>query len=255
MRLKTQSHLITVALTGLIVWQFAKATQSAPTASAPAPVATPRDAEDKPRPSAAPQVTGPERRVRREVPSVRSSFVLDDGGVTVTVEPDQSGSVRVRDLVAQLASALATSYTLDAQAADVRLTVGGEPTLSRQRLREVLRSAEVCLAMDSAGGLHAYHVRNATQLAPPPTQVVADGAAVDPDQLINRVVPVYHGSGNAIFATLRGLACRDTARVSNVLYVPGSETLVISDFACNVRDYERLIEALDVPLAELAPGE
>ena len=45
------------------------------------------------------------------------------------------------------------------------------------------------------------------------------------------------------------------ARVSNVLYVPGSETLVISDFACNVRDYERLIEALDVPLAELAPGE
>ena len=64
---------------------------------------------------------------------------------------------------------------------------------------------------------------------------------------MTRVVQVRHGGGNAIFATLRGLLTRDPNRVGNLLYVQGSEQLVVCDFARNVRYYEQTIRALDQP--------
>ena len=52
MRLKTQSHLITIAVTGLVVWQVAQATHSEPVAPPPASAVEELEAEPEAEPEA-----------------------------------------------------------------------------------------------------------------------------------------------------------------------------------------------------------
>ncbi|MEZ6184940.1 MAG: hypothetical protein R3F62_08030 [Planctomycetota bacterium] len=244
MRLKTQSHLITVALTALVTWQLARATEPAPAAPAPA-VATPREPATEAGPGA------PRVRVR-PAPSERAFLAVAEDDLSLTVAPDDRGQVTVPDLVAAFAAARGLSFTLDPQAAAQRIELGGETTLDRRGVRRVLASVDVLLITDGAGGVEARHLRNAAQRSVGTWPLVSAGAVADPDQPVTRVVPLYHGGGNAIFATLRGLMTRDPSRLGNVLYVPGAEQLVLCDLALNVRAYEELVAALDVPQAPLS---
>lgn len=249
MRLKTQSHLITIALTGLVVWQIAQATRSEPQPLTP-PAAEVDDSDAPEAKQADAGYTPPPRRVRAE-PVTRGGFRLLADATQIEVAIPESGRVAVSELIAQFAEAQGTTYTVDPQAAQAEVRLGGVTTLDRDRLRSVLRTAGVMFVVSDEGVIHGYSVRNVGQMEPPPWRLVADGETVDPDQLVTRVIPIYHGSGNAIFATIRGLATRDASRISNSLYVPGSEVVIVSDRAICVDYYERVVQALDVPTPEL----
>ena len=250
MRLKTQSHLITIAVTGLVVWQIAQATRSEPASPSPPAVEVHEPAEPQAKQANTTHPLPP-RRVR-PAPATRGGFSLLADATQIEVAIPESGRVKVSELIAQFAEAQGTTYTVDPQAAEAEVRLGGVTTLDRDRLRSVLRSVDVTFVVSDEGVIHTYHVRNVGQMEPPPWRLVADGERVDPDPLVTRVIPIYHGSGNAIFATLRGLATRDTTRISNSLYVPGSEVVIVSDRAICVDYYERVAQALDVPAPDFA---
>jgi len=254
MRLKTQSHLITIVVTGLVVWQIAQATRSEPAAPPPPAAVAQADEPDEPEAKQAEAGHPPPPRRLRPAPATRGGFGLLADATEIEVAIPESGRVEVSALIAQFAEARGTTYTVDPQAAQVEVRLGGVTTLDRDRLRSVLRSVDVTFVVSDEGVIHAYSVRNVGQMEPPPWRLVADGESVDPDQLVTRVIPIYHGSGNAIFATIRGLATRDTTRISNTLYVPGSEVVIVSDRAACVDYYERVVQALDVPAPELVDG-
>jgi general secretion pathway protein D len=95
--------------------------------------------------------------------------------------------------------------------------------------------------------IRAHHRRNLATKEPPPWRYVESADVPDHDELVTAVFQIKNGTGNNIFATLRGFGARDMNRVGNMLYVPGPEIIIVVDLASKVRYYGRLIEALDSP--------
>ncbi|MEZ6185297.1 MAG: secretin N-terminal domain-containing protein [Planctomycetota bacterium] len=137
--------------------------------------------------------------------------------------------------------------------ARIKFVTGVQTELSWGATKKILDFYEVMVVEDqpTANGpwvIRAHSKRNIGQKEPPPWRYVdADENEIpDHDEIVTAVFKIKYGAGNAIFATIRGLATRDTSRVSNSLYVPGPEVIIISDLASRVRYYARVIEALDV---------
>jgi len=161
------------------------------------------------------------------------------------------GEVEAAALVRRWAAVRGLVATVDPQIQQVRLTFDRPATLSARDLRDVLDMHDVVLVRGRGDALHAHHRRNLAQKEGPPWDRVTD-EVVDPDRIVTREIPIRHGAGNAIFAAVRGLLTRDTNRIGNILYVQGSERIIVVDLAHKVRYYEEVIHGLDQPAARRA---
>lgn len=137
--------------------------------------------------------------------------------------------------------------------AKIKFVTGVQTELSWGATKKILDFYDVMVVEDqpTPNGpwvIRAHSKRNIGQKEPPPWRYVdIDSNDIpDHDEIVTAVFKIKYGAGNAIFATIRGLATRDTSRVSNSLYVPGPEVIIISDLASRVRYYARVVEALDV---------
>lgn len=157
------------------------------------------------------------------------------------------GQHEAATLVQSWAAARGLTLSVDPQVRPLRLGFDSPCELDAEALRAVLDDQDLVLVRGPGATLHLVHRRNLATRFGPPWARVEDGVAVDPDRIVTREVTIRHGGGNQIFALLRGLLSRDMNRVGNVLYVAGAEQLVIVDFARNVRYFEELARALDVP--------
>lgn len=163
-----------------------------------------------------------------------------DGRLQVDV-----GDMAVEQLLLSWARRQGKLLQLDPQLQQVRVRFSEPATLDALTLRHVLDMHDVVL-VERDGVLEAHHRRNLAQKVGPPWDYV-EGLAPRSDRFVTCVVPVKHGAGNAIFATLRGLLTRDTNRVGNILYVQGPEVIIVLDLGHNVRYYQEVIAALDRP--------
>ncbi|MGE0706622.1 MAG: hypothetical protein AB7N76_05585 [Planctomycetota bacterium] len=80
-----------------------------------------------------------------------------------------------------------------------------------------------------------------------PAKVFVGDAALPEGNVPVTLVLQLTNSGSSVFANLRGLMSRDTTRAGNILYVQGSELLVITDFAPKVAYYRQMARLLDGP--------
>lgn len=161
-----------------------------------------------------------------------------------------AGDVSVLEVLERWAAAAGKVLQADPQLQPIRLRLHATATFDALMLRHVLDMHDVVL-VERDGVLEAHHRRNLPHKAGPPWDHV-EGLAPRSDRLVTCVVPIRHGAGAAIFATLRGLMTRDTNRVGNILYLQGPELLLLVDFGHQVRYYQELIATLDrpPPLAE-----
>jgi hypothetical protein len=232
----------TVAVLALAIpctWYFARRDlmESQSLTVEPAPVAAVVVAEPAPEP--APVVLRPTPMVS---PVEHHALRLCQDPTTLALE---AGTYQVAAVVGRWADAMGLAVSLDAQIAMVSLELPQALTLDRTALRELLDARDVVLVVRDQV-LHAVHRRNLAQKFGPPWDMTGD-APVDPDRLVTRTIPINYGAGQSIFCTVRGLLTRDTNRIGNILYVQGSERIVLCDFARVVRYYEQVIASLDVP--------
>ena len=172
-------------------------------------------------------------------------LVAQEAGPPADVPVVQPGDMRVEELAALWTKVTGTPVTVDPQAGQVVIRFGTETRLEREVLRTLLGFNDVVVVEDASGGLQLHHRRNVPQKVPPTSPVIG-GQAPEGDQMVTAVHYLRHGAGHEIFATLRGIMTRDMNRIGNILYVPGSEALVIADLAPQVRYYQALLEKLDV---------
>ncbi len=157
----------------------------------------------------------------------------------------EAGELPVEQLVQRWARAQGKVLQLDPQLVDERVRFSADADLDAETLRHVLDMHDVVL-VERDGVLQAHHRRNLSQKVAPPWDYV-EGLAPRSDRVVTCVVPIRHGAGNSIFATVRGLLTRDTNRIGNILYVPGPEVIILLDLGHNVRYYQEVIAALDRP--------
>lgn len=175
-------------------------------------------------------------------PDVRAQEARPGDGPHLEV---QAGELQATDVIEQWAALTAQVVTIDPQLQPIRLRFTTAARLDARTLRHVLDFNDIIL-VERDGMLQAHHRRNLSQKVGPPWDLI-EGLAPDDDRLVTSVVSIRHGAGNAIFATMRGLLMRDTNRIGNILYVQGSEVIVVCDLAANVRYYQDVIAALDRP--------
>ena len=182
------------------------------------------------------------------VPALAQEQPLERPEATLRVE---AGEAPVSDLLQRWADARGKVLQLDPQLAQLRLRFGAAAELDAASLRHVLDFHDVVL-LERGDVLEAHHRRNLSQKGGPPWQHV-EGLAPRTDELVTCAVPIVHGAGSAIFATVRGLVTRDANRIGNILYVQGPEVIILVDLGHNVRYYQEVIAALDRP-PPTAPG-
>jgi len=68
----------------------------------------------------------------------------------------------------------------------------------------------------------------------------------EPVRMTLAIFMVEHGDAAGIFRRLRGLLVRDPERAGNILYVPGSQLILLVDRASRLADYQALVDSLDV---------
>ncbi len=160
----------------------------------------------------------------------------------------EAGEHTAEDVVERWAEAANLTASLDPQVSTVRIHLDRAVRLDGATLERLLDANDVVVVIEDEL-LKAYHRRNLAQHEGPPwTPLLAPDAPADPHhRIVTAVVPVRHGAGNAIFATVRGLLTRDPNRVGNILYVQGSEQIILVDFGPKVAYYRQVIAALDVP--------
>jgi hypothetical protein len=117
--------------------------------------------------------------------------------------------------------------------------------------KRLLDFYDIVLDEQDVGGhpvFFAHLRRNLPARVGPPFRLVAP-EALDPrsEEIVTTLVPIRHGNGNDIFATVRGLLVRDVNRIGNILYIRGAEQIGIVDYSKNVDYYARIIQALDIP--------
>lgn len=76
--------------------------------------------------------------------------------------------------------------------------------------------------------------------------------AIPATAYISVTLPVAHADPNAVFAAIRGCMSRDQRRLGNVLYLAGSNSVIVSDLASNVRFYRDLVREIEEPLRRSA---
>lgn len=157
----------------------------------------------------------------------------------------EAGELSIEQLVQGWARAQGKVLQLDPQLVDDRIRFSADADLDAETLRHVLDMHDVVL-VERDGVLQAHHRRNLSQKVAPPWDYV-EGLAPRSDRVVTCVVPIRHGAGSSIFATVRGLLTRDTNRIGNILYVPGPEVIILLDLGHNVRYYQEVIAALDRP--------
>ena len=172
-----------------------------------------------------------------------------DGSIAVV-----STSVGAAELVERYAKQTGRLVSVDRQVEQVQIELAEPGRISREALLGLLDFHDVVLVED-ATLVRAHHRRNVAQKEGPPwlPLVRGDQPLPDHERLMTAVIPIRHGAGNSIFATVRGLLTRDTNRIGNILYVPGSEVVIIVDLTSKVAYYREVIAALDQP-AQRTPG-
>jgi hypothetical protein len=171
--------------------------------------------------------------------------------------PGDALEVPASDLVRAGAQAVGGMLAVDPQIEPIRLkltvsTPGGPVILTWGAIKALLDFHDIVVVEsrptpDSPFIIRVHHRRNINQKEGPPWRVVDGKALPDWDELVTVLFRVQHGAGNSIFATVRGLLTRDTNRIGNILYVQGSEIIIIVDLASKVRYYAEVIAGLDVP--------
>lgn len=176
------------------------------------------------------------------VPALAQDQPVERPEATLRVEAGESA---VSDLLQRWADARGKVLQLDPQLAQLRLRFGADAALDATSFRHILDFHDVVL-LERGDVLEAHHRRNLSQKGGPPWQHV-EGLAPRTDELVTCVVPIEHGAGSSIFATVRGLLTRDANRIGNILYVQGPEVIILVDLGHNVRYYQEVIAALDRP--------
>jgi hypothetical protein len=154
-----------------------------------------------------------------------------------------AGDTTAADLVRAWAALVHEVPVADEGLDQVHVRFEGAARLDLPTLRQVLDFHDVVL-LERDGALQAHLRRNLSQRAAPPYELV-DGLAPDDDRLVTAVVPIRHGAGASIFASVRGLLVRDVNRIGNILYVAEPDVIVLVDVARNVRYYQQVIARLD----------
>lgn len=164
--------------------------------------------------------------------------------------------VSATDLIRAGAQVVGGVLTVDPQIEPIRLRLGlasaaGPVTLTWGAIKTLLDFYDIVIVesrptADSPFLIRVHHRRNLNQKEGPPWRVVDGKALPDWDELVTAVFRIQHGAGSSIFASVRGLLTRDTNRIGNILYVAGSEVVIIVDLASKVRYYADVIARLDV---------
>jgi hypothetical protein len=170
-------------------------------------------------------------------------LTLLEDEVTITV---QKGDYPLPYVLENWTKAKGWALDVDPQVAQIKLSFSEERVIDREQLHSLLGARDVVLVVGPGASVQAVHRRNAAARGFASTLIEGD-QAVDPDAFVTRVMPIQHGNGASIFATLRGILTRDPTRVANILYNESPEQITISDFARNVRHYEQIAARLDQP--------
>jgi len=182
----------------------------------------------------------------------------DRDGTKVEVElPGGTLEVAAIDLVRAGVQTVGGMLVVDSQIDPIHIklsltSVDGPVTLTWGAIKSILDFYDIVIVEsrptpDASFLIRVHHRRNINQKEGPPWRVV-DGKAVPGwDELVTALFRIEHGAGNSIFASVRGLLTRDTNRLGNILYVPGSEVIIIVDLASKVRYYADVIAGLDIP--------
>ncbi len=178
--------------------------------------------------------------------------------------PAGSLDVSAIDLIRAGVQAVGGVLAVDSQTESIQLRLGlassgGAVTLTWGAIKMLLDFHDIVVVesrptADSPFVVRVHHRRNFNQKEGPPWRVVPADAVPGHDELVTTLFRIQHGAGNNIFATVRGLLTRDTNRIGNILYVPGSEIIIVVDLAPKVRYYADVIAGLDVPNPSPVPS-
>lgn len=200
------------------------------------------------------QAQDPQRKP--PAPPAPAGASRDDTKVEVEL-PAGPLEVSAIDLIRAGAQAVGGVLTVDPQTESVRLRLGlaaagGPVTLTWGAIKTLLDFHDIVIVEsqptpDSPFVIRVHHRRNINQKEGPPWRVVPADAIPGHDELVTALFRIQHGAGNNIFGTVRGLLTRDCNRIGNILYVAGSEVIIVVDLAPKVRYYADVIAGLDVP--------
>ena len=128
--------------------------------------------------------------------------------------------------------------------------IEGGPELTWGLFKQALDMQDVVIEEREVEGkwiTYAHCRRNVSMRVAPPFPVVgSEGDLPKREQIVTACVAIKNGSGQDIYANLRGLLTRDVNRLANVLYVRGPEVMILVDFPKNVDYYRNIIRQLDV---------
>lgn len=119
-------------------------------------------------------------------------------------------------------------------------------------LRAILQSYQVELVWEQVDGakiLHAYQQRNVAQNVTGATPFFNEGEKLPgTEQVVTAVYQVKYADANGIQTAIRALMTRDQRRVGNIVQVPKSDIIILTDFTSAVDFYIKVAKALDQPL-------
>ncbi len=179
----------------------------------------------------------------------RMASAQDDTALDFKVDPGTP--IDADKLLRLWSDKLQVPILVDPQMTGTKVHLESAPHLTWGACKAVLDFYDVVLEERDIFGariLLAHLRRNLPAKAAPPFPVVPpEELASHKGQIVTTIIPVKNGSGNDLFATVRGLLVRDVNRIGNILYVRGPDTLIIVDLAENVDYYASIIRALDQP--------
>jgi type II secretory pathway component GspD/PulD (secretin) len=146
---------------------------------------------------------------------------------------------------------LQVPIVVDPQMAGTKVRLDSDPHFTWGATKAILDFYDVVVEERDIFGARIFfaHLRRnlPAKVAPPFPVVSPEELASHKGQIVTTIIPVKNGSGNDLFATVRGLLFRDVNRIANILYVRGPDTIIIVDLAENVDYYVSVIRSLDQP--------
>jgi type II secretory pathway component GspD/PulD (secretin) len=171
--------------------------------------------------------------------------------VELNVEVDPNAAIDADKLLNLWSDALKVPILIDPQMVGTKFKLRSQQHMTWAAFKQIADFYDIVIEDREVLGtriLYARLRRNVPATVGPPFPLVAvPDLAAHSGEVVTTVIPIRNGSGNDIFATVRGLLVRDINRMGNILWVRGPDVMILVDFAQNVDYYAKIVSALDVP--------
>jgi hypothetical protein len=159
--------------------------------------------------------------------------------------------VRLGKLLERWTESTGRRLLMSPRVRDLRVPHANTKSIARAGLVRLARHVDVLL-IETKTSVEAVPARDAQQAFGryEPVVVRGKGALPQGNVPVTLIYPLTQADGQSVFANLRGILCRDPMRLGNVLYLRGSNYLVITDLAPRVAYYRQIAEQLDRPRAK-----